>query len=43
MHEDYNYYMDCKYREHNNGLFTADQVSIIFILTEEVAESRGTQ
>eukprot|EP00794_Sanderia_malayensis_P006165 gene6165-6876_t len=25
MHEDYNYYMDCKYRQRNNGLFTADQ------------------
>ena len=26
MHEDYDYYMDCKYRDRNNGLFTADQV-----------------
>lgn len=26
MHEDYDYYMDCKYRNRNKGLFTADQV-----------------
>ena len=26
MHEDYDYYMDCKYRDRNKGLFTADQV-----------------
>ncbi|XP_065067104.1 protein DD3-3-like [Rhopilema esculentum] len=25
MHENYNYYMDCKYRQRNQGLFTADQ------------------
>ncbi|XP_058950306.2 protein DD3-3 [Pocillopora verrucosa] len=25
MHEDYDYYMDCKYRDRNKGLFTADQ------------------
>lgn len=28
MHEDYDYYMDCKYRNRNKGLFTADQVII---------------
>ena len=28
MHENYNYYMDCKYRQRNQGLFTADQVGI---------------
>ena len=26
MHEDYSYYKDCKYRNRNKGLFTADQV-----------------
>ena len=26
MHENYDYYMDCKYRNRNKGLFTADQV-----------------
>jgi len=25
MHEDYDYYMNCKYRFRNNGLFTADR------------------
>ncbi|XP_078384681.1 protein DD3-3-like [Oculina patagonica] len=25
MHEDYDYYMDCKYRNRNKGLFSADQ------------------
>lgn len=25
MNEDYNYYMNCKFRERNKGLFTADQ------------------
>jgi len=28
MHEDYDYYTDCKYRNRNKGLFTADQVII---------------
>ena len=26
MHEDFDYYMDCKYRNRNKELFTADQV-----------------
>ena len=26
MNEDYFYYMDCKLRERNKGLYTADQV-----------------
>lgn len=28
MHENYDYYVNCKYRNRNKGLFTADQVSI---------------
>ena len=27
MNEDYDYYVNCKYRKRNYGLFTADQVS----------------
>ena len=27
MHEDLDYYLHCKYRERNKGLFTADQVN----------------
>ena len=26
MHEDYDYYVNCKLRQRNMGLFTADQV-----------------
>ncbi len=29
MHENYDYYLQCKLRERNMGLFTADQVYII--------------
>ena len=28
MHEDYDYYVNCKLRQRNMGLFTADQVSV---------------
>lgn len=27
MHEDYDYYVNCKLRQRNMGLFTADQVA----------------
>ena len=41
MHEDYDYYTDCKYRNRNKGLFTADQVWPVFVVVVAQCMLRG--
>lgn len=43
MHEDYDYYTNCKYRNRNKGLFTADQVWLVFVVVVHNAYFNDSQ